>query len=289
MLHLIFNPIAGRGRAARSLTQVTGLLDDAGCDHRVLTTEAPGHATELVQALPDDAQVVAVGGDGTVHEVALPCIGSARTLGVIPVGSGDDFAFALGLDRMRVDLSVATLLSGEVRLVDSGLVNGVPFVNAVGSGFDAEVAAAVRTAPKLFRGMSAYLYAVVVALGRLSLSPVEVEVDGERVFEGLSLLVSVQNGPRNGGSFLFAPDAALDDGRFEVLVAGAVGRLGTLGLVPQVIRGRHLGHPKVWLFRGERVQIRWQRPKPAHLEGELMEPSNSYDIELRSTSLRVFA
>jgi YegS/Rv2252/BmrU family lipid kinase len=289
MLNLIYNPIAGRGRAARSLAQVTELLERADRRYRVLTTDGPGHATELVEALPDDALVVAVGGDGTVHESALPCIGSDRTLGVIPVGSGDDFGFALGLDRLRVDASVATLLRAEVRTIDSGVVNGVPFVNAVGSGFDAEVATAVRRAPRPLKGFGAYLYAIMVSLGRLSLSEVEVEVDGERVFTGLSLLVSVQNGPRNGGSFLFAPDADLTDGSFEILVAGAVGRLGVLDLVPRVMRGQHLGRPKVHLFHGRRIAIRWQRPKPAHLEGELMEATVAYDIELRPASLRVFA
>ena len=94
-------------------------------------------------------------------------------------------------------------------------------MNAIGTGFDAEVAARVRTVPRLHKGLSAYLYAVIATLRTLSLAEVSVVVDDEEVFSGRSLLVSTQNGPRNGGGFLFAPTARLDDGSFEVMVARA--------------------------------------------------------------------
>ncbi len=288
MYEIIFNPTAGRGRAARALERVRHFFEAQTLPYRVWPTEAPQHATRLVNALAEDASVLALGGDGTVHEVAAGCIGTERTLGVVPVGSGDDFAFALGLDRRDLEGALRTVTSGGVRVIDTGLVNGEPFVNAIGTGFDAEVAARVRTVPRLHKGLSAYLYAVIATLRTLSLAEVSVVVDDEEVFSGRSLLVSTQNGPRNGGGFLFAPTARLDDGSFEVMVAGAVGRLGTLTLVPRTIRGTHLSHPKVWSFRGRRVRVRWSSPKPAHLEGELVAPTLLYQIEHLSRSLRVF-
>ncbi len=289
MLHLVYNPVAGRGRAPGALARARASLDARGVDYRVLTTRAPRHATELTAALPPEATVVAVGGDGTAHEVAKACVGSSRTLGLLPVGSGDDFAFALGLHRSDLDGAVERLAAGRVRLVDSGVVNGEPFINAAGVGFDADVARRVARAPAALKGSGAYLWGVFDALRALRAVGVELEVDGELVYRGRSLLVSTQLGPRTGGSFLFAPAATIGSGAFHVVVAGDLGRAGTLNLLPRVMRGAHLGHPKVQLFRGERLRLRWQRPQPCHVEGETLAETTDYDMRLVPRSLRVVA
>jgi YegS/Rv2252/BmrU family lipid kinase len=289
VLHLIYNPVAGRGRAAAALVQTRAFLDARSVPHRVLTTEAPGHASQLALATPEDATVVAVGGDGTAHEVAKGCIGGGRTLGVLPVGSGDDFAFALGMRRGDLAGALERLVAGEARFVDTGRVNGEPFVNAAGVGFDADVATRVAAAPRRLRGLATYLWAVMTALGALDAAPVEVRVDGIRVYAGRSLLVSTQLGPRTGGSFLFAPDASLSDGLFEVVVAGGLGRVGTLRLLPRVMRGAHLGHPAVHLFRGRSVELRWERAQPGHVEGEPLAAGRTFRLDLVPASLRVLA
>lgn len=289
MFHLIYNPVAGRGRSKTALVQTRAFLDARSLPYRVLSTEAPKHATRLALDTPQDATVVAVGGDGTAHEVAHACIGSQRTLGVLPVGSGDDFAFALGMRRSDLAGALERLVAGEVRLVDTGRVNGEPFLNAAGVGFDADVATRVAGAPRRLTGLAAYLWAVMTALGGLDPAPVEVRVDGERVYAGRSLLVSTHLGPRTGGSFLFAPDASLTDGMFEVLVAGALGRLGTLALLPRVMRGAHLGHPAVHLFRGHDVELRWERAQPGHVEGEPLPAGHTFRLEMVPASLRVLA
>ncbi len=289
MLHLVYNPVAGRGRARAALVRTRAFLDERAVPYRVLSTEAPGHATELARATPPDATVVAVGGDGTAHEVAAACIASERTLAVLPVGSGDDFAFALGMRRADLAGALERLVEGNVRLVDTGRINGEPFVNAAGVGFDADVATRVAAAPRPLKGLAAYLWAVVRALGALDASPVEVRVDGRPVYAGRSLLVSTHLGPRTGGSFLFAPDASLTDGVFEVLVAGGLGRLGTLALLPRVMRGAHLGHPAVHLFRGRRVELRWDRDQPGHVEGEPLPAGRTFVLEAVPASLRVLA
>ncbi len=289
MLNLIFNPIAGRGRAAAALAQARTYLDAQGVAYRVLTTEGPGHATELAASTPEEAVVVAVGGDGTTHEVAKACINAPRTLGLLPVGSGDDFAFALGIQRGDLAGALDRLLHGDTRRVDTGTVNGEPFINAAGVGFDADVARRVVDAPRPLRGLAAYLWGVMAALGALDPAPVEVSVDGQTVYRGRSLLVSTQLGPRTGGSFLFAPAASLDDGTFDVLVAGDLGRAGTLALLPKVMRGAHLGHPKVHAFRGQRVRLSWERAQPGHVDGERLTPATSFDLTLNPTSLRVLS
>lgn len=289
MHFLVFNPLAGRGRARRALVAAERFLAEHGMPYRVLTTTRRGHATELVRELPPDALVVAIGGDGTAHEVGVACVGTERTLAVLPSGSGDDFAFALGLDRHDLAAALDVLRRGRVRLVDVGRVNGEPFLNATGAGFDADVAALVHGAPSVFRGLSAYLYALVRAMKDFALVRATVDVDGARVHDGAALLVTAQNGPRSGGSFLFAPQARLDDGRLDFLIGGSFTRLGTLGILPALMRGRHLDHPEVRLVRGTRASIAWSTPRTYHAEGEVGPERGTFDIEVVPEGLRVLA
>jgi YegS/Rv2252/BmrU family lipid kinase len=289
MLHLVHNPVAGRGRARDAARAVRDALEARGIDSRIWTTEHRGHATELALSLPDDATVVAIGGDGTVHEVAKACIGNGRLLGVVPTGSGDDFAHALGLPRGRIEPAVEVLAGGRVRTVDTGICNAEPFVNAVGVGFDAEVGHRVAEAPRPLSGLGAYLWSVAVCLRDLCPVRVRIESDGRLVYEGPSLLASCMNGPRAGGSFRFAPKARLDDGRLDVLIGGSIGRLGTVGLLPRVMLARHLSHPHVRHLQAQRVVMRWEAPRAWHTEGETFAPHDRFEIDLRPASLRVLA
>ena len=152
-MHLVVNPSAGRGRGLARLDDVVRALESASNPGvRVLRSERPGHARELVAEVPDGGTVVAVGGDGTVHELLPACLERGLTLGIVPAGSGDDFAFALGIPRDDPLAAAAIVRSGHVRRVDAGLVNGEPFVNAFGSGFDADVGGRGHGAPRRAQG-----------------------------------------------------------------------------------------------------------------------------------------
>lgn len=290
MLHLVVNPIAGRGRGLPWLERIVTSLERAGVPVEVHRTTGRHHATDLVSGLPDDSVPVAVGGDGTIHEVALACLRRGFTMGLVPTGSGDDFAYALGVDRFDVDAAVRTLTNGHVRQVDVGVVNAEPFVNGFGSGFDADVARRIERAPRLYRGLGRYLYGIVTAMRDFALHEVRVAIDGEAVHDGPALMVGVQNGPRAGGSFLFAPDASTDDGHFDVVVAGRFGRVGTLAILPSLMRGRHLGHPRIRAYRGRHVRIQWSAPVVAHADGEgLGDQASSFDVRLEPARLTVLA
>lgn len=297
VLQLIYNPTAGRGRAPASLRTVLRLLDQAGATYELQTSTGPGHATELAAATPPSALVVAVGGDGTVHEVVrglvlaesgsrLP-IAERRTLGVLPIGSGDDFAFAIGLRRNDLTAAVARLLDPRPQAIDLGWVNGKPFVNALGIGFDAEVADRLERAPAFLKGLAAYLYAVLISLGRSRPTPVRVLADGLEVYNGRSLLVAAQNGPRTGGSFLFAPAARNDDGLLDVVVAGDISLAGTLALLPRVMRGAHLGHPQVEMVSCRSLTLEWSDPRHAHTEGEPLGAHKNYEVSVEPAGLMV--
>ena len=290
MLHLVVNPIAGRGRGLPWLERMVSSLERAGVPVEVHRTTGRHHATELVSALPEDSVPVAVGGDGTIHEVALACLRRGFTMGLVPTGSGDDFAFALGVDRFDVDAAVRTLANGHVRHVDVGVVNGEAFVNGFGSGFDADVARRIERAPHFYRGLGRYLFGIATAMRDFAVREVQVAIDGKDVHDGPALMVGVQNGPRAGGSFLFAPAASTDDGLLDVVIAGRFGRASTLALLPSLMRGRHLGHPRIRLHRGHHVRIQWSATVVAHADGEgLGDQAASFDVCLEPARLTVLA
>lgn len=284
------NPVAGRGRVLPHLDGLVRSLEAAGLAVTVHRTEHPRHATQIVMRLPVGAIPVAVGGDGTVHEVAAACLQRGLAMGIVPSGSGDDFAFALGMDRFDVPAAVRTLAEGAVRRVDVGMVAEAAFVNAFGTGFDADVARRIEHAPAWCRGLGRYMYGIATAMRDFALRDVRVEVDGREAYAGPSLLVSIQNGPRAGGSFLFAPSASPDDARFDVVVAGSFGRLGTLGVLPRVMRGTHLTHPQIHAVRGHEVRVQWSDPVVGHVDGEVFErTADTFAVELRAAALAVLA
>lgn len=294
MLHVVFNPVAGRGRAQAALDELARLLDAAAVPHVLHVTTGPGHATQLAAETPQGATLVAVGGDGTVHEVVTGMLTSedgagpsSRVLGVVPVGSGDDFAHALGLRRGDVAGAVATLLRGRTRTVDVGLVNGSPFVNAFSTGFDADVAHRLDDAPRILKGLAAYLYALTISLGSARSVGVRVSLDGVQTRVGTALLVAVQNGPRTGGSFRYAPDAKPDDGHLDVVIARDLGLFGTLSVLPRVLLGTHLSHPKVSWHRVKSVEIEWTRVRNGHVDGESAGSSQRFDVRVVPARLTV--
>ena len=287
-MHLIVNPVAGRGRGLRKLRRVKEALEGKDLPYRVhITPRAPEHAAQIAAALPQDATLLVLGGDGTLHEVASACIYTERTLGILPGGSGDDFAVALGIGRHSLKGALRHALSGSVIEVDTATVNGSPFVNSLGSGFDAQVAHNFGRAPKVLRERSAYLYAVAATLGSLQRQALKVTVDDTLFYQGPALLTSVQNGPRTGGSFVFAPDANLTDGLLNVVVAGRIGASGVLNLLPKVLRGEPLDHPEVYEVTGKRVVIEWEQAVVAHMEGQLLEGEKRLEVEVVPRSLRV--
>ena len=289
MYYLVVNPVAGRGRALALLSTVQQFFEAEGLALTTFLTERPVHATEIVRALPEDARVLSLGGDGTLHEIAAACLYTERTVGILPAGSGDDFAYALDIPRDDPIAALRIVRDGCWRAFDTGNVNGETFVNSFGVGFDADVAYGVRHAPPVLRERGAYLYTVLATLGRLRNVPVSVTVDGAAVFAGPALLVAVQNGVRTGGSFRFAPHAVPDDGLLEIVVAAGFGRVGTLRILPKVIKGTHLGHPQVFTCRGQDITLEWATMRPGHMEGELLESATHFRIRVQPASLRVFA
>jgi YegS/Rv2252/BmrU family lipid kinase len=249
-------------------------------------TEAPGHASRIVEGLSEDVLVAAVGGDGTVHEVAAACVGTRRTLGVLPVGSGNCYVKALGVGT-NLGRALEILVRGKTRVVDAGEVNGELFNDGLGIGFDAEVAARVARAPRYLGGFGRYLWSVLQLLPGFRCREVTLELDGGEAIHSETVLVAVALGTTYGGRFKLAPNSRLDDGLFDVVWSDELGRAEAASLIPAVLRGSHLKYPKIHLARAREVEISFREITPAHVEGEMLSPARSFHARVLSDALRV--
>ena len=251
-------------------------------------TERPGHASRIVEDLPDDVLAVAVGGDGTVHEVAAACVGTGRTMGVLPTGSGNCYVQALGIGT-NLGRALEILLTGKTRVVDAGEVNGVCFNDGLGIGFDAEVAANVARAPTYLGGFGRYLWSVLRLLPGFRCREVTLKLDDQDIVESKTILVAVALGTTYGGRFKLAPTSRLDDGLFDVVWSEELGRAEAATLIPAVLRGAHLKHPKIHLVQAREVELDFREATPAHVEGEMLPPSRTFHAKVLPATLRVVA
>ncbi|HEV2147631.1 MAG TPA: diacylglycerol kinase family protein [Longimicrobiaceae bacterium] len=282
---VILNPAAGRGAAARAGSAIGSVLKAAGVRHHVVPTQARGHATEIALRAAGEGwtAVVAAGGDGTVHEVANGLLreagdGPTVPMGIVPVGSGNDFAKLVGAPT---DAAAATrrLLQATPRRVDAGRVGDRFFTNGVGIGLDARVGIEAAKVRRL-RGIAIYLWALARVLPRFRPPRMRVELDGVLVADGPLTLVTAANGGCHGGGFWICPAARIDDGELDVAVADALGTLGILDLLPRVMRGTHVGRPRVRMLRARRIRVTSPDPLPVHADGEILSEA-AHELEIK--------
>ena len=285
----VVNPAAGRGRVGKMWPQLQALFAQHSSPHQVVLTQAPGHATEAARLAPEGSRVVAVGGDGTVHEVVrgVAELGSGKAVGVIPIGSGNDFARMLGIRNLTPQAAVQIAFSGKRRAIDLGMVNGRPFASSLGIGFDAEVANKALSAPAFLTGLPRYLYSIFGVLNGLSLPKLTLGSGDQTLFEGKTLLVALMNGPTYGGGVPIAPGAQPDDGRLSGVLAGEFNRLGVLGILPRLLRGTHLGDSRVKPLEGTQFVLDFDRITPAQADGEILQSDSKYVVGLIKGGLTV--
>jgi YegS/Rv2252/BmrU family lipid kinase len=270
----IVNPVSGGGKGLRTWRRIEGYLSRRGLPAEGRLTDGPGAATELaIQARQKGYElVVGVGGDGTIQEVVNGLIDSAgrcpAVLGVVPGGTGNDFSKMLGYPS-DPEGALDVILGGEVRLLDVGRLTDRYFINIAGVGFDAEVAGFLNQRPKRLPAALTYIYGVLVMLFRYRPAEMTLELDEETVI-GKCLLVSVCNGHSHAGGMRMAPEARPDDGILDICVAGDLGRLETVLLLPKVFKGRHTLHPKVKLYKTRKIGITSSQPLVLQADGEVL-------------------
>jgi len=286
---VILNPAAGRGSAGEREPEIEEAFRRLGLAVEIFRTAGPGEATELACALCAQGAevVVAAGGDGTVNEVAQALVGTDTVLGILPLGSGNDFARAMGIPA-ELRQAAEALARGRERRVDVGEASGRYYLNALGMGIDGQIAHDYRTHTFL-RGEIGYLLATVYEVLRFRPFAVEVEAEGRR-FAGELLAVAAMNGPWAGGGFCLAPQARPDDGLLDLALLGHYPRLVRLVVLPKTRDGSYLRLSRAQLLRTREVRVRAERPLFVHLDGELLsERVSDLEVKLLPQALRVRA
>jgi YegS/Rv2252/BmrU family lipid kinase len=271
---IIVNPQAKHGEADKLTPVIENLL--ARLPHDTVETESPGHAVDLAEAATGYDVVVAVGGDGTVHEVLNGLMRQpAQTrpaLAVLPTGSGNDTCRTLGIP---FDLSDAAMLlsTGVRRRYDVGSCNGIYFNNSFAAGLDAKVTAkAVEyKITKRRSGLWLYLTALLHVLFKdLDAFDIRLGFDGAEPETTRTLIIAVTNGATYGGGFKITPDADPADGLFDVCMIDDLGLGEALWRLPFVIAGKHTKMPVVHMSRHTAAMITSEVPLPAQLDGEVL-------------------
>jgi YegS/Rv2252/BmrU family lipid kinase len=289
---VILNPAAGRGRARREWPRMAARLRALGFEYELAETGAPGEGGLLAERAARDCEVVvAAGGDGTLNEVVngLMRAGGGSALGVLPLGSGDDFAKLLSPGD-----AVERLVRGQPQALDVGRIRSGGatrwFANGMDIGFGAHAARNMQRVPGVLTGLSAYLGALVLTLVRYPTLEVRLQLDDGPVFPQRTALTAVMNGHTFGGSFRVCPDARPDDGALDLLIAQGVGRLEILGIVPKIMRGTHTGDRRLRMARARRVAIESDMPLLVEADGEIVfENARRLEIEVQPAALRVLA
>lgn len=281
---VIFNPTAGRGQGAVLRAEAQELL---GPGFEWVPTLRAGHARELAkEAAAKHPIVIAFGGDGTVGDVARGIFGTDATLGILPVGTGNDVARNLGL-KLDVKESVATILGGVVRRIDMGMINGTPFINNAGTGFDAQVMRTMNSSIRFARGKSAFVLATLKTAPGFKPFTLTYEKDDEGPVTEKAMLISVLNGRMYGGGMIAAPHAEMDDGRLDVMIVKAMGKIPLLtGLFPKLINGQHEGHPAIDLFQVRKFKATCLPPQPLNIDGDVI-GLTPLEIGVESRALKV--
>lgn len=286
---VVLNPVAGRGRVRREWPRMARALRAAGVAFELAETRAPGEAIDIARrAATEYDAVIAAGGDGTVHEIVngLLRAGANTALGLLPLGSGDDFAKMLSPGD-----AVARIARGEARPFDAGRITAGEtryFANGMDIGFGAHAARNVRRVPRPFTGLGAYLGALAMTLVRYPKLEVRLQLDEGEAFAHTTAMTAVMNGRAFGGSFHVCPDACADDGLLDLLIADGVGRIAILGLVPKILRGAHAGDPRLRLVRAKRVVLESGTPLLVEADGEIaFENARRLEVEVLPGALRV--
>jgi diacylglycerol kinase (ATP) len=286
--------MADLGRAWKTANDLRPIAQEFKGELTWSGTVYPTHATELAKQAAEEGYdiVVAMGGDGTVHEVmnGLMRIPADKrpVMGIVPIGSGNDFAYSMGITN-KSDQALANALKGEnIQTVDVGLItdeNGRSeyFDNTLGIGFDAVVTIRSHKLP-IVKGFLMYLTAVIQTI-ILNHNPAKMKLETEnQKWEEQVIMLTLCNGPREGGGFMLSPNSKNNDGKMEFLTVTKLSRATMFRLVPEFLKGTHMRFKQVRMGEFKTLKISSDLPLYIHADGEIY---TSFGSNLHKASFEI--
>jgi diacylglycerol kinase (ATP) len=268
---IVLNQSAGKRKALKLANQFTFLLSNANLQFTLIDEKSYAKTIEKLKAYLSTnsySTVIAVGGDGLVNLCLQYLAQSGVTLGVIPAGTGNDFARAVGVNKMSITEIFNLYTKTAAVEIDLGHVKSNSserwFVQVLSTGFDAEVNSRANKI-KWPRGKSKYTIATVKTLARFKPIDYKIDIDATK-FDQSAMLLTIANGETYGGGMRICPGASNSDGIFEVLLVKPVSRFVLLTIFPKVFKGNHIPHRKIDTYRARVVTI--SAPTSSYADGE---------------------
>jgi YegS/Rv2252/BmrU family lipid kinase len=273
----IFNPAANKGRAVRKAEWLKSLLSGRE-DSILLTTAYPGHAGDIARSeVRECTCMIACGGDGTLHDVVNAVVGKGIIVGILPIGSANDFIKTLNPGK-SLPLGVGHFFTGGSKFVDLGSVSWGDgdhqyFINSLGIGFTGRIAKSVKQT-RWLRGELVYVYALLNVLYSYTASTMRIKITLEHSSLELCepiFAFSVSNGKIEGGKFRLAPEADLYDGFLDVCILKAIPKHELFRYVLKYLRGTHIYDPQVLYCKAKAVEVILEKADVMHIDGEVFD------------------
>ena len=272
----IINPISGKGKKAKIVQRLLAK------GYKVAFTEYAGHAEVLAREATEEV-VVAVGGDGTVNEVARGIVGTEKALGIIPCGSGDGLARHLGLSH-NIEKALRTIEQGECKRMDTAEVNGRLFLSVCGVGFDAVVSERFAKSGK--RGLANYIRQGLKTWRNYTPEKYIIEIDGKEI-DVEALFITVGNSDQWGNNAKITPLADCCDGILDITIVEKFGVLEMPWLALRLMTGTLQRSRKVHCYKGKEVRIIRECEGAAHADGDWFMESATLNIKILPSALKV--
>jgi len=286
----IINPIAGNGSANLLIPKLEYLLTTLSIEADLVFTERPGHASEISKSYYEKGTnyIIGIGGDGTLNEIARPLINKKNvTLGIIPAGTGNDFIQILGFPDRFEDKDWETLFRAEEKEMDVGLCNNMIFLNGMGLGFDAEVAAENYSGSGEVKkgGKNKYIWHIIKTLLFFREKKM-VSVNGKDRTESDCFINTIANGRRFAGSFFLTPEALADDGLLDICMIKKLSLTERFNILLKVPKGSHITDKRVNYYKTPAVSLEFPVDVPFHVDGELNFAKN-FDVKVLPSALKM--
>ena len=286
-LTILLNPAAGRQRGRRRLARALEALRSAGVEPKILESRSAQHLVELARQAQEQKPdvIVSAGGDGTHHYVLNGLAGSQTPLGILSLGTGNDFARGLGIPPEPHKAARLLLDRGTPKPIDLARIGSTLYHCVAGVGFDSVVTRFANEQVRWVSGSPRYAWAILRCLKFYQPHRLEIRSDGNN-FTGDVIFVTVGNNRSYGGGLTMAPRARLDDGLLDVCIVPAMSKLELLRWVPAAYRGEHLAHPGMGYFQTPKVTLTSPSRLELFADGEFIQELPA-TIEAVPNALRV--
>ena len=283
----IVNPVAGKNKAEKLIPLISKTMLEKKLDFNIMLTRAKGDGKVLAEKAVKEGfkVIVAVGGDGTINEVVNGLYDKNCVLGIIPAGTGNDFAKSLNITTDFVE-ALDSIVKGSIKEIDTGLINNNLFINVASIGLDAHIAAEANKIKKYFSGKNAYIIALLKGIVTYKCIDVRIVIE-DKVLDRSIMLAAFCNGAYYGGGMNIAPNADPTDGYLDICIVEKMSKLKLLRLFPTIFKGNHIAFKEVRIYRAKDVKVYLQKDIVINTDGEIIR--SSIDGETQEIQTKIVA